>query len=105
MWDVDVEVGCFNFHPSSNTLQKNLNHGITYNTYLIGSITFILGLKMLSNPKSQKRKSIKAATRNDNRYSKLFFFIKTMKGKIRSMFGFWRVSSEPLGTLAAKKVK
>ena len=41
--------------------RKIENHGTTYNVYLIGSVTFILGLKMLSNPATARKGNLLAA--------------------------------------------
>ena len=48
-------------HPSASK-QKIKIMGLLTILYLIGSITFILGLKMLSNPASARKGNLLAAT-------------------------------------------
>ena len=75
--------------------------------YLIGSVTFILGLKMLSNL-LQHEKETWLLQRNDHRYSRNIFLYEDEDGNKLHNYG-WIFGGIAIGgiigTLAAKKVK
>ena len=58
-WKLDVIFPSIIKHPASN--QKIKIMGLLTILYLIGSITFILGLKMLSNPATARKGNLLAA--------------------------------------------
>ncbi len=76
--------------------------------YIIGSITFILGLKMLSNPATARRGNLVAATGMTIAIFGTIFLYKDEHGNALHNYG-WIFSGLIIGaiagTLAAKKVK
>ncbi len=76
--------------------------------YIIGSITFILGLKMLSNPATARRGNLVAATGMTIAIFGTIFLYKDEQGNALHNYG-WIFSGLLIGaiagTLAAKKVK
>lgn len=76
--------------------------------YLIGSVTFILGLKMLSNPASARKGNLIAAAGMSLAILATIFLYKDEDGNALHNYG-WIFSAiligAVVGTLAAKKVK
>lgn len=76
--------------------------------YLIGSVTFILGLKMLSNPATARRGNLIAATGMTIAILATIFLYKDDEGNRLHNYG-WIFAGiaigAVIGTLAAKKVK
>ncbi len=76
--------------------------------YLIGSVTFILGLKMLSNPATARRGNLIAATGMTIAILGTIFLYKDDEGKSLHNYGWifgGIVIGGIVGVLAAKKVK
>ncbi len=76
--------------------------------YLIGSVTFILGLKMLSNPATARKGNLLAAAGNGSSHlGTIFLYQDDRRSKIRKL----RLDLAEIligtivGALAAKKVK
>src|ERR1700712_4672083 len=76
--------------------------------YLVGSVTFILGLKMLSNPATARRGNLIAAGGMAVAIVGTIFFYKDEEGRALHNYG-WIFCAMLIGgitgTLAAKKVK
>lgn len=76
--------------------------------YLIGSVTFILGLKMLSNPASARRGNLVAAAGMAIAIIGTIFLYTDEEGKKLGNYGWifaGLIIGSVVGTLAAKKVK
>src|SRR5881628_973564 len=76
--------------------------------YLIGSVTFIVGLKMLSDPATARRGNLIAATGMTIAIVGTIFLYKDDEGKSLHNYGWifgGIVIGGVVGTLAAKKVK
>ena len=89
---------------------RDLGHGNKYSNrfYLIGSVTFILGLKMLSNPDSARKGNLIAASGMTIAILGTIFLYKDEEGKSLHNYAWifaGIVIGAVVGTLAAKKVK
>src|SRR5215216_1099456 len=76
--------------------------------YLIGSVTFILGLKMLSNPASARRGNLVAAAGMTLAIIATIFLYRDEEGNKLHNYGWifgGIVIGSIVGTMAAKKVK
>jgi NAD(P) transhydrogenase subunit beta len=85
-----------------------MNVGILTLCYLIGSVTFIVGLKMLSDPASARRGNLIAAGGMTIAILGTIFLYKDEEGKSLHNYGWifgGIVIGGIIGTLAAKKVK
>ena len=84
-----------------------MNLSILTICYLIGSITFIVGLKMLSSPKTARRGNLLAAAGMTIAIFGTIFLYKDEDGKGLHNYGWifgGLVIGSIIGTLAAKKV-
>ena len=79
------------------------NYYILAIVYLIGSITFILGLKMLSHPESARKGNLIAAVGMAIAIFGTIFLDSTIKNYLWIFGGI--IIGTVIGTLAAKKVK
>ena len=78
--------------------------------YLIASVTFIIGLKMLSHPETARKGNLDCCSRNDTGNFRNYFYIQGSRYRSNSLHNYgWifggLVIGGIIGALAAKKVK